>query len=171
MSQPFIGEIRMFAGTFAPAGWSFCNGALMPISENDALFQLIGTTYGGDGESTFGLPDLQSRVPIHIGTLSGTTYILGEAGGVESVTLNAQTMPNHSHPFLATADIASTPNPQGNVIGRSSTVNEFIVTNPSVAMNAGILAPEGGSAPHTNIQPYLVINFIISLFGIYPQPS
>jgi microcystin-dependent protein len=169
--MPYVGEIRMFAGTFAPAGWALCNGAPMAISENDILFTLIGTTYGGDGQSTFNLPDLQSRVPLHNGTLNGTPFILGEAAGVEQVTLSAQTMPVHSHPFMATNDIASTPNPQGNVLGRSSTVNEFIITTPTLAMNAQMLAADGGSQPHTNIQPYLCINFIISLFGVYPSPS
>ena len=167
MAQPYVGEVRMFAGTFAPAGWMFCDGQLLPISENETLFQLIGTTYGGDGQSTFALPSLQSRVPIH----QGGGFILAETGGAEQITLTVQQMTTHNHAFLATNDIASTPNPQGNVLGRSSTVNEFIVTAPSVAMSPQFLSPVGGSQPHTNIQPYLCINFIISLFGIFPPPS
>src|SRR3954454_11903051 len=102
MSSPYIGEIRMFAGSFAPAGWAFCNGALLPISENETLFQLIGTTYGGDGQSTFALPNLCGRAPLHQGTGAGSTYIVGEAAGVESVTLTTQQIPKHNHPFLAT---------------------------------------------------------------------
>jgi microcystin-dependent protein len=157
----------MFAGNFAPAGWMMCNGAPLPISENEILFQVIGTTYGGDGQSTFQLPDLQSRVPIHM----GSGFTLGETGGVESVTLTTQQMTAHNHAYLGSNDIASTPNPQGNVVARSSTVNEFIITAPTVAMSPQILSPVGGSQPHENMQPYLCINFIISLFGLFPSPS
>src|SRR5688572_168900 len=122
MSDPYIGEIRMFGGTFAPAGWAFCNGALMPISENDALFTLIGTTYGGDGQETFGIPDLQGRVPIHAGQGPGISqnYQIGENGGVESVTLTTQQMPIHSHPIVATTNTAAVNNPQNNIYARSS---------------------------------------------------
>jgi microcystin-dependent protein len=169
MSNPFVGEIRMFGGSFAPAGWAFCAGQLMPISENDTLFTLIGTTYGGDGQETFGLPDLQGRTPVHQGTLSGTTYTIGETGGVESVTLSTNQMPAHNHAILASQDVGNSPNSTNNVIARSGQVNAFLNANPTVNMNAGLLGAVGGSQPHENMQPYLVISYIISLFGIFPH--
>jgi microcystin-dependent protein len=168
MAQPYVGEIRMFGGSFAPAGWMFCQGQLLPISENETLFQLIGTTYGGDGESTFALPDLQGRIPIH----QGNGFILAEKAGTESVTLTVQQIPSHSHPMLATETIADSAQPQDNVIGKSTTVDIFIGGgNPATPMAAQAVSPVGGSQPHTNFQPYLCISFIISLFGIYPPPS
>ncbi len=160
----------MFAGNFAPNGWMFCDGALLPISENEALFQLIGTTYGGDGEETFALPNLSSRVPIHMGTgPSGYTYQIGEMGGVEQVTLTTQQLPNHSHPMLGSADSATSPTPNGNVFAAAD-----IYTPPSGAaanLNMQAVEPVGGSQPHDNIQPSLVVNYIISLFGIFPSPT
>ncbi|HEX8137440.1 MAG TPA: tail fiber protein [Pyrinomonadaceae bacterium] len=167
MAQPYVGEIRMFAGNFAPAGWMFCEGQLLPISENETLFQLIGTTYGGDGETTFALPDLRGRIPIH----QGNGFILAETGGVEEVTLTVSQIPAHSHAMLGSTDIANTPNPGGNLLGRSGQVLMFFNGSPSVAMSPQIMGPVGGSQPHTNFQPYLCVNFIISLFGIYPPPS
>jgi microcystin-dependent protein len=167
MAQPYVGEIRMFAGTFNPAGWQFCEGQLLPISENEILFTLLGTTYGGDGQSTFALPDLRGRIPIH----QGNGFTLAEAAGVESVTLTIQQIPNHTHPFLGSGDIANSPNPGQSVIARSGTVNAFINAAASAAMNAQIISPVGGSQPHNNFQPYLCINFIISLFGLFPQPN
>ena len=167
MSNPFIGEIRMFGGNFAPAGWAFCNGALQPISENDALFTLIGTTYGGDGQETFGLPDLQGRTPVHV----GTGFQLGEKGGVESVTLSTNQIPSHTHGLLASQDVGNSPNSTNNVIARSGQVNAFLNANPTLNMNAGFLGPIGGSQPHDNMQPYLCVSYIISLFGIFPQQS
>jgi microcystin-dependent protein len=158
----------MFGGSFAPAGWMFCQGQLLPISENETLFQLIGTTYGGDGQSTFALPDLQGRIPIH----QGNGFILAEKAGVESVTLTVQQIASHSHPMLATETIADSAQPQDNVIGKSTTVDIFIGGgNPSTPMAPQAVGPVGGSQPHTNFQPYLCISFIISLFGIYPPPS
>jgi microcystin-dependent protein len=165
--MPFIGEIRIFAGSFPPAGWAFCDGAPMPISENDALFVVLGTTYGGDGEETFNLPDLRGRVPLH----KSSTTPLGANGGVESVTLTTQQMPSHSHAMLATSDVANTPNPNDNVLGRSGQVLMFFNGSPSVAMSNTMLSPDGGSQPHENLQPYLGLNFIISLFGIFPSPT
>lgn len=167
MAQPYVGEIRMFAGNFAPAGWMLCDGQLLPISENETLFQLIGTTYGGDGQSTFALPDLQSRVPIH----QGNGFILAQSGGVETVTLTVSQIPGHSHAFLASTDIANTANPATNVLARSGQVKMFINGDASVAMSPNNVGPVGGSQPHDNLQPYLTINFIISLFGIFPSPS
>lgn len=170
MAQPYVGEIRMFAGNFAPAGWMFCEGQLLPISENETLFQLIGTTYGGDGESTFALPDLQGRVPIH----QGNGFILAETGGVESVTLTANQIPAHSHPLLATSNPASQSLP-ANALTASNTPNNLYRTlvppPPQVSLNANAVGTTGGSQPHENFQPYLCVSFIISLFGIFPQPS
>ncbi|MEA2364847.1 MAG: hypothetical protein QOE69_3253 [Thermoleophilaceae bacterium] len=176
MSQPFVGEIRMFGGSFNPAGWEFCNGQVLAIAEYETLFQLIGTTYGGDGTSTFGLPNLQSRVPLHVGGLTGAgpglqTYSLGEAGGTESVTLTPQQIPIHNHSLLASQDGASSPNPENNTIGSPPTLTMFIVDTPTVALSAQIIQPVGGSQPHENRMPLLAVSFIISLFGIYPQPN
>src|SRR5262245_35452599 len=167
MAQPYVGEIRMFAGNFAPAGWMFCSGQLLPISENETLFNLIGTTYGGDGQTTFALPNLQSRVPVH----QGSGMALAETGGVEEVTLTVSQIPAHSHPMLGSTDIANTPNPGTNVLARSGQVQMFINGDATAAMNANAIGAVGGSQPHSNMQPYLVINFIISLFGIFPSQT
>jgi microcystin-dependent protein len=169
-----IGEIRMFAGNFAPAGWMFCEGQLLPISENDQLFQLIGTTYGGDGESTFGLPDLRGRLPIHHGTAStGTTYTLGERAGVETVTLTVQQIPVHSHALLATANPASAVAPADRVLATAAaaTITPYGSDNPAGTLAPQAVGPDGGSQPHSNFQPYLCVNFIISLFGVFPNPA
>jgi microcystin-dependent protein len=169
MAQPYVGEIRMFAGNFAPAGWMFCDGSILPISENETLFQLIGTTYGGDGESTFALPNLASRVPIHMGTgSSGVTYQIGEAAGVESVTLSTSQIPNHSHSFLASGNSATGPSPTGQVYAAADI---YSPAGPPSAMGVQGITPVGGSQPHENMQPYLVINYIISLFGIFPSQT
>jgi len=165
VAQPYVGEIRMFAGNFPPAGWMFCEGQLLPISENTTLFQLIGTTYGGDGQSTFGLPDLRGRLPIH----QGGGFTLAQNGGVETVTLNVQQIPTHSHNMLGSNDIANTPNPSQSVLARSGQVNAFINGSPSVAMASQFIGSVGGSQPHNNFQPYLCVDFIISLFGIFPS--
>lgn len=173
MSQPFIGEIRMFGGTFAPAGWAFCAGQVMPISENDALFTLIGTTYGGDGEQTFGLPDLQGRIPLHMGTnpATGTTYLIGEKSGTETVTLTRQQLPAHAHGFIASTGPATGNTPVGNVVAESTSINVYIEDTPTGALNPAALGPAGGSQAHENMQPFLVVSFIISLFGIFPSQS
>jgi microcystin-dependent protein len=167
VAQPYVGEIRMFAGNFAPAGWMFCEGQLLPISEFETLFNLIGTMYGGDGQSTFALPDLRGRVPMH----QGNGFTLAETGGVETVTLTISTIPVHSHPFLASADVANSANVSNNVIGRSPQVKAFINGTPSVAMDPNFLSSVGGSQPHDNLQPFLCVDFIISLFGIFPSPT
>lgn len=173
MSDPYIGEIRMFAGNFPPNGWAFCNGAILPISENDTLFNLIGTTFGGDGQETFALPNLQSRVPIHAGTgPDGTTYQLGEQAGVETVTLTQQQIPVHSHAVL-TANSGGVASPSNALLATAtSSATGLQVYNaqvPSTALHGSSVTPAGGSQPHENVQPYLCINYIISLFGIYPQ--
>jgi microcystin-dependent protein len=167
MAQPYVGEIRMFAGNFAPAGWMFCEGQLLPISENETLFNLIGTTYGGDGQSTFALPDLRGRVPIH----QGNGFVLAETGGAESVTLTASQIPAHTHALLASLDAAGGTSPANNLPGQSSAVRLYRPQTANAGMNAGAIQSDGGSQPHTNFQPYLCVDFIISLFGIFPSPT
>lgn len=167
MAQPYVGEIRMFAGNFAPAGWMFCEGQLLPISENETLFNLIGTTYGGDGQSTFALPDLRGRIPIHM----GDSFILSETGGAEEITLTINQIAAHSHPFLAADTQASVASPAQNMLSKSATIRMYYGDPPNVLMNPGMLGPVGGSQPHTNFQPYLCVDFIISLFGIFPSPT
>jgi microcystin-dependent protein len=167
MSQPYIGEIRMFGGNFAPVGWAFCNGQLLPIAENDALFNLIGTTYGGDGQSTFALPDLRGRLPVH----AGNGFDLAETGGVETVTLTTQQIPAHTHPLTASANPGATPSPAGNVLAESPSVKLFIEDVTAVNLGPTAVGSVGGSQPHTNFQPYLCVNFIIALFGIFPTQS
>jgi microcystin-dependent protein len=169
MSNPYVGEIRMFGGNFAPAGWMFCEGQLLPISENETLFNLIGTTYGGDGQETFALPDLRGRVPIHQGTGGGGTYQLAENGGVESVTLTTQQIPVHNHAFAVSTALVSGNTPKNNVLGQSAALQMYIQQPPSVPMASNALSIVGGSQPHDNFQQYLCISFIISLFGIFPH--
>ena len=176
MAQPYVGEIRMFAGNFAPAGWMFCDGQLLPISENETLFQLIGTTYGGDGESTFALPNLQSRVPIHMGTFGGTTFQIAEMAGTESVTLSTQQIPIHTHAHGCSDgnQAANSADPTNGVANKSdlSQFNSAGYDNVSQMGNPPLSSdPTGGSQPHENCQPFLCINYIISLFGIFPSPT
>jgi microcystin-dependent protein len=167
MAQPYVGEIRMFAGNFAPAGWMFCEGQLLPISENETLFQLIGTTYGGDGQSTFALPDLRGRIPIH----QGNGFILAETGGAEEITLTVNQIPAHSHPLLATTSVSTVTDPGGNLSGQTGTFDGFQTTPGALPMAPQSISSVGGSQPHTNFQPYLCVDFIISLFGIFPSPT
>ena len=173
MAQPYVGEIRIFAGNFAPAGWMMCDGQLLPISENETLFQLIGTTYGGDGESTFALPQMQSRVPVHQGTAkSGTTYVLAEAAGVEEVTLTINQIPVHNHAYLVSQDAGTSPNPAAAVLGVNNVVEFYSGDVPGTSNLAPLsINFDGGSQPHTNLQPFLCVNFIISLFGLFPSPT
>ncbi len=166
MAQPYVGEIRMFAGNFAPAGWMFCEGQLLPISENETLFQLIGTTYGGDGQSTFALPDLRGRIPIH----QGNGFILAETGGAEAITLTTSQIPAHSHPLLGSSDPASSRSPSAQVFGRTP-AEAYASEFTPVPLSPQAIAPLGGSQPHNNFQPYLCVNYIISLFGIFPSPT
>jgi len=171
----YVGEIRMFGGNFAPNGWMFCEGQTLPIAENEVLFQLIGTTYGGDGEETFNLPNLASRVPIHMGTgPSGETYQIGEMAGTETVTLTTQQIPTHTHPLRATLNQASQNQPGNSTsLAQSPTQNVFPygADNPPATLNASSITPDGGSQPHENMQPFLCINFIISLFGVFPSQT
>jgi len=169
MAQPYVGEIRMFAGNFAPAGWMFCEGQLLPISENETLFNLIGTTYGGDGQSTFALPDLRGRVPIHF----GNGFTLAETGGAETITLTVNQIPVHSHPLHGSMNVAADVNPGNRTVAQAGTagVMNFVEDVPGQNMSPAAISSVGGSQPHENVQPYLCINFIISLFGIFPTPT
>jgi microcystin-dependent protein len=168
MAQPYVGEIRIFAGNFAPAGWMFCEGQLLPISENETLFQLIGTTYGGDGEETFALPDLRGRLPIH----QGGGFALAETGGAEEITLTVQQIPAHGHSMLASTNLCQDTSPSGKVVGQAASgILLYIQDSPDSNMSSLAVAPVGGSQPHANFQPYLCLNFIISLFGIFPSPT
>jgi microcystin-dependent protein len=168
MAQPYYGEIRMFAGNFAPAGWAFCEGQLLPISDYETLFNLIGTTYGGDGESTFALPDLRGRLPLH----QGSGFTLAETGGVEEVALTVSQIPAHSHAFgVVDGHPGSQSTPAGNLPATSLNVVPFINDVTTGALSPNAVATTGGSQPHTNMQPYLCVDFIISLFGIFPSQT
>jgi microcystin-dependent protein len=171
MSSPFIGEIRLFGGNFAPAGWAFCAGQLMPIAENDALFTLIGTTYGGDGQNTFALPDLRGRLPMHMGTGAGLSpRTIGENGGVETVTLTTQQMPIHNHAPLAVSGNGNQSTPQSGVWA-GVTTSIYTSNPPNIAFNATLGGNTGGSQPHENLMPFLAVSFIISLFGVFPTQN
>jgi len=167
MAQPYVGEIRIFAGNFAPAGWMFCEGQLLPISENETLFNLIGTTYGGDGQSTFALPDLRGRLPMH----QGNGFILAETGGAEEITLTVAQIATHTHPVLCSQNNGDSTQPQNNVIATNASVQVYRAQAPVAPMSTQAVGPTGGSQPHTNFQPYLCLDFIISLYGIYPSPT
>ena len=175
MGQPYVGEIRMVGFNFAPVGWAFCNGATVPISGNETLFQLIGTTYGGDGQNNFQLPDLQGRVPIHVGINGGAGgHVIGEKSGVEGVTLNVNQIPNHSHVPQGNTGAGNSTAAAGNVwaANADSSKPQFssTVTAPT-AMNAGSGGSAGNSQPHDNMPPFLCINFVISLFGVFPSQN
>jgi microcystin-dependent protein len=163
MSQPFIGEIRMFGGTFAPMNWMFCEGQVLPISEYSVLFNLIGTTYGGDGATTFNLPDLRGRLPMHV----GTGFVIGQPGGTEQVTLNTQQIPLHSH-VVGAKTAANGSSPSGAVYGGDST-SIYSTKAPSAPMNAAVVGANVGSQPHENRMPFLAVSFIICLEGVYPS--
>lgn len=173
MAQPFVGEIRIFAGNFAPAGWMFCEGQLLPISEYETLFQLIGTTYGGDGQETFALPDLRGRIPLHQGQGPGISqkYILAETGGVESVTLTTQQMPIHNHALLASGNPATSTLAKDNITASTNQLKIYYEGSPSKSFAPNTIQPAGGNQPHENFQPYLCLDFIISLFGIFPSQT
>jgi microcystin-dependent protein len=167
MAQPYVGEIRMFAGNFAPAGWMFCEGQLLPISEYETLFNLIGTTYGGDGQSTFALPDLRGRIPLHF----GNGFTLAETGGAETITLTVTQIPAHTHAFVASNATGDQVGPGGNLPASSFNVTPYINDVPNGNMSPGSISAIGGSQPHNNFQPYLCVDFIISLFGIFPSQT
>jgi microcystin-dependent protein len=171
MAQPYVGECRLVGFSFAPVGWLSCNGQILPISDYSTLFNLIGTTYGGDGQSNFAAPNLQSRVPVH----QGSGMVIGQLGGQETVTLSLQQIPAHNHPLLATNGAASSGQVQGAVLATAGNsgnpVFNAITPAPSAPMNPNAVSQTGGSQPHNNLQPYLGLNWIISLFGIYPSQS
>ncbi|UGY26983.1 phage tail protein [Bradyrhizobium septentrionale] len=167
MGQPYIGEIRMFGGNFAPNGWMFCQGQLLAISENDALFNLIGTTYGGDGQSTFALPNLQGRLPLH----QGNSFVMGQSAGVEQVTLTTQQLPIHNHPMSASLNNATGSTVTGNVVGVVGATQIYREAPAASPMASQACSSVGGNQPHDNMQPYLCVSFIISLYGIYPSQN
>ena len=171
MGTPYIGEIRMFGGNFAPQGWAFCNGQLLAISENDALFNLIGTTYGGDGQTTFALPDLRGRVPVHMGQGPGlSNYIIGQNGGSETVTLTVNQIPSHAHPAQAQSEPGNQTSPT-NGAWAASNLSQYSGNNANATMNLQAVGAAGGSQPHDNMLPFQCVSFIISLSGIYPPPN
>ena len=167
MSTPYIGEIRIFAGNFAPVGWLLCQGQLLPISQYDVLFNLIGTTYGGDGQNTFALPNLASRIPYH----QGSGYVLGQQGGAEDVTLTVSQIPQHSHTANVDENSGTQLSPTNNILAQTQNPLMYRSINPNLGMNAASVLPAGGSQPHDNMLPFLVVNFIIATEGVYPSPS
>ncbi|MDQ8736049.1 tail fiber protein [Paenibacillus sp. LHD-38] len=171
--EPYVGEIRMFAGNFAPEGWALCNGSIIPIAENEVLFMLLGTTYGGDGQTNFGLPNLASRIPIGQGTnpQNGTTYTLGEQGGTENVTLTVNELPAHTHPVYASDAPGTLNSPNGAVWATQTSKNIYSNAAVEGQMNPQSITPAGGNQPHVNMMPYLPINFIIALAGVFPPQS
>jgi len=173
MGEPYVGEIRMFAGNFAPAGWALCQGQSMPISENETLFNLIGTTYGGDGQETFNLPNLSGRVPVHMGKgpAVSQTYQIGESAGVETVTLTTQQIPLHTHPLIASTAVSNSNTPTNQVTAQSAQRAIYFESAATTNLAASAISPVGGNQPHENMQPYLCINFIISLFGVFPSQT
>lgn len=172
MSEPFVGEIRMFAGNFAPRGWAFCDGQLLAVSQNDALFSLLGTIYGGDGRTTFGLPDMRGRIPIHAGSGPGlSTRRLGAKGGTEQETLTTGQLPSHSHTVQVSTAAGTQNNPSDAFVGASPNVRLWRLssTPPNTSLATQAVTNAGGSQPHTNLMPFLCVHFIIALFGIYPS--
>lgn len=172
MSEPFVGEIRMFAGNFPPRGWAFCDGQLLAVSQNDALFSLFGTIYGGDGRTTFGLPDLRGRVPVHAGHGPGLSERrLGSKAGAEQVTLTTNQLPNHTHSSKVSPNYGSRSNPEESVLAKNIKEVGYSSEPPDGSMNSSSITNVGGSQSHTNLMPFLCVNFIVSLIGIYPSRS
>lgn len=173
MSECYVGEIRIFGGNFAPVGWAFCDGSLLPISTNEVLYTLLGTTYGGDGQNTFGLPDLRGRIPLHQGRnpSTGTNFSLGQMSGTESVTLASQQLPVHTHNVSANSSTGDSPTPSNNVWGLSDGGKQYVASAPNGTMNPASITAAGGNQPHDNMMPFLTVNFIIATEGIYPQQS
>lgn len=173
LNDNYLGEIKLFGGNFAPLGWAACDGRLLPISENDALFALIGTTYGGDGQVTFGLPDLRGRVPIHQGTLSGgSTYVIGQMAGTESVTLLTGNLPAHTHPFACSSVAGTTNDPTNGYLAAADSFQPYSNgTSPDTNLNANAVGMIGGSQPHDNTVPFQAVQFIIALQGIFPSQN
>lgn len=173
MMEPFLGMIALFGFNFAPNGWAYCNGQLLSIQQNSALFSLLGTTYGGDGISSFGLPNLQGRVPVHFGQGAGlSSYQPGQTGGVENATLVAANIPAHNHPLNAVSDSGNTASPEGSFLANTGALDqEYSTGGTGAVMNANVVGITGGNQPFSVLQPYLVVNYCISLQGIYPSRS
>jgi microcystin-dependent protein len=171
MSDQYMGEIRMFAGGYAPQGWALCNGQLLPITDNEALFTLIGTTYGGDGMTTFGVPDLRGRVPISVGNGAGSNYMLGQKSGAESVTLLTSQMPAHGHLPAAQSAPRNQPLPTNNVWAAKQVFEKPAADIPLVAMSSAAVSSAGGNQPHDNLMPFMALTFIIAIQGIFPSQA
>ena len=171
MSDPFVGEVRLFAGNFPAYGWSFCDGALVSIAENEVLFNLIGTTYGGDGQTTYALPDLRGRLPVHQGSNGQSNYVVGQAGGAETVTLGANQLPTHTHAMSASTSAAAASHGPSEVLGSSATMNLYGTGTPNMAMDGNAITAVGGGQPHENMPPFVALSYIISMFGIYPSQA
>jgi len=170
MATPYLGEIKLVSFNFAPKGWAFCNGQTMEINQNQALFSLLGTTYGGNGTTTFQLPNLQASVPVHMGQDTfGNYYDLGQAGGLATVTLEGPEMPEHTHQAQAVAAAATSASPAGNVCAESA--SDPYSASANAAMSVSGVSEEGGGQPHNNMPPYLVLNFVIALAGIFPSQN
>jgi microcystin-dependent protein len=167
VAEPFLSEIRLMSFNFPPKGWAFCNGQLLPINQNQALFSLLGTTYGGNGQTTFALPNLQGRTPMHM----GNGHILGELGGEQAHTLSISEIPTHAHTALASSNAGGSAVPAGNFLAKAAPANPYIAPTALGAMHAGTLATVGGSQAHLNMQPYLTISFSIALQGIFPSQN
>jgi microcystin-dependent protein len=169
MADPFVAEIRIMPTNFAPSGWAFCHGQILPLSQNTALFSLLGTTYGGNGKSNFALPDLQGRAPMHPGQGPGLSlHDLGETGGSETVSLLESEIPSHNHTMVAINDVGDTNSPAGNGFARSSGGAVYGTAGGNANLSDKALAPAGGDQPHNNMQPYLTLNFVIALQGVFP---
>jgi microcystin-dependent protein len=173
LSECYIGEIRMFAGNFVPEGWAFCDGTNLSISSNEALYTLLGTIYGGDGQSTFALPDLRGRIPLHVGTnpSTGMNYFLGQQSGSETVTITTEQLPTHSHGVSANNSVGDSNTPQNNVWGLSNEGEQYVVGEPNGTMSTTSITKVGGNQPHDNMMPYLTVSFIIALNGVYPSQN
>lgn len=172
MTEPYLGEIKIFAGTFAPRGWALCDGQLLQIAQYDALFSLYGTTYGGDGATTFGLPDLRGRIPLHLGQGTGlSNYFLGQKAGVETVTLTNSQMPVHTHAARGAQVTGDQTSPAGALPANSVTITPYLNSSPDASFHPGAVGSAGGSQPHTNVGPFQCLNFIVALVGIYPSRS
>ena len=169
MSEPFLAEIKILAFNFAPRGWALCDGQILPINQHQSLFSLLGTTYGGDGRTSFALPDLRGRTPIHVGSSNGTSYNLGQLSGVEGVALSVSEIPTHTHTARASSDLGNNPNPATRVLADTAPNELYHEANDLVALRAGTIANAGGGQAHDNMQPYLVLNYCIALLGVFPS--